>query len=260
MSRVVVITGASAGIGLAAAREFIKKGDTVYNLSRRASPEIKTIQTDVSDPVSVKYALKAVVDAEGKIDILINNAGMGVSGAVENTPDENVRRQMDVNFFGALYAMREAAPYMRQGGGGIIVNMSSAAAALPIPFQAFYSASKAALSSLSNAFRTEVAPFGIRVTAVLPGDVKTEFTDKREKNKSNDPVYGGRIDKSIAVMERDERNGMPPEVIAKLVYKITCMKNPPPSKVGGAKYAVLVKLSKVLPERLVVFMMGKLYG
>lgn len=260
MSRVIVITGASAGIGLAAAKEFIKHGDTVYNLSRRESPEVQTVRTDVSDPDAVKAAFKTIFEAEGKIDVLINNAGMGISGAVENTPDENVRRQMDVNFFGALYAMREAVPYMRAGGGGMIINMSSAAAALPIPFQAFYSASKAALSSLSNAFRTEVAPFGIKVTAILPGDVKTEFTDKRQKNKSNDPVYGSRIDKSVAVMERDERNGMPPEVIARLAYKLSNKKNPPPSKVGGAKYAVFVKLSKLLPERFVVYIIGKLYG
>jgi NAD(P)-dependent dehydrogenase (short-subunit alcohol dehydrogenase family) len=260
MSRVVVITGASAGIGLASAKEFLKHGDTVYNFSRRESPEVRTIKTDVSDPEAVKAAFKAVYEAEGRIDVLVNNAGMGISGAVENTADASVRKQMDVNFFGALYAMREIAPYMRAGGGGIIINMSSAAAALPIPFQAFYSASKAALSSLSNAFRIEVAPFNIKVCAVLPGDVRTEFTDKREKNKSNDPVYGDRIDKSVAVMERDERNGMPPEIIARLIYKLSCKKNPPPSKVGGLKYAVFVKLSKVLPERLVVFLISRIYG
>jgi len=149
---------------------------------------------------------------------------------------------------------------MRAGGGGIIINMSSAAAALPLPFQAFYSASKAALSSLSNSFRIEFAPINIKFCAVLPGDVRTEFTDKREKNKSNDPVYGDRIDKSVAVMERDERNGMPPESIAMLIYKLSCKKNPPPSKVGGLKYAVFVKLSKVLPERLVVFLISRIYG
>ena len=260
MNKVVVITGASAGIGQATALMFIKRGYIVYNLSRRGTPNIKHIKTDVTNIIDVRNALKTIFDTEGRIDILVNNAGMGISGAIENTNSVDVKRMFDVNFYGALYMMQEVIPYMRKMGGGTIVNMSSAAAKLPLPFQAFYSATKSALCSLSDALRLEVAPFNIKVTSILPGDVKTEFTEKREKNKSNDPIYGNRIDKSVATMERDEQNGMSPNIIADIVIKLSMKKNPTPVVVGGFKYAVLVHLAKILPYRFVLYVMGKLYG
>lgn len=260
MSKVVVITGASAGIGKTTAEMYIKLGHRVYNLSRRATDNINFIKTDVTKTEDIKSALKTIYDKEGRIDILVNNAGMGISGAIENTSAEDVKRMFEVNFYGALYAMQEVLPYMRLSGGGTIVNVSSAAAKMPLPFQAFYSATKSALCSLSDALRLEVAPFNIKVTSVLPGDVKTEFTAMRVKNKSNDPIYGDRIDRSVAVMEKDEMNGMSPEVIGKLIIRLSLSKNPPPAIVGGAKYAFLLKLAKILPYRFVIYVMGKIYG
>ena len=149
---------------------------------------------------------------------------------------------------------------MRTQGGGVIVNMSSVAAELAIPFQAFYSATKAAVSSLSAALRNELAPFGIKVTAVLPGDVKTDFTASREKNSADDPAYGERVARSVAVMEHDEKNGMSPDVIARIVVRSALMKNPPVSRVGGWKYVLLVRLAHILPARLVSYILGKMYA
>ena len=186
--KVVVVTGATAGIGRAAAAMFKERGAKVVCLARRLSPEFDSIQTDVTDREAVKRAVDEVVRKYGRIDVLVNNAGMGISGAVENTDEAAARKIFDLNFFGVLNVTQAVLPVMRAQGGGTIVNVSSVAAELAIPFQAFYSATKSAVSSLSAALRNEVAPFGIKVTAVLPGDVKTDFTASREKNASSTSI------------------------------------------------------------------------
>lgn len=175
-NKVVVITGASSGIGRAAAELFEERGATVVCLARRTVPDFYCISTDVADECAVFSAVKEIEERFGRIDILVNNAGMGISGAVEDTSAEDAHAIFEVNFFGAFNMIRAAVPLMRRGGGGTIINVSSAAAELSIPFQSFYSATKAALSSLGEALRNEVRPFNIKVTAVLPGDVKTDFT------------------------------------------------------------------------------------
>ena len=257
--KVVVVTGATAGIGRAAAAMFKARGAKVVCLARRRSEEFDSIQTDVTDRDAVNAAVSEIVKKYGRIDVLVNNAGMGISGAAEDTDQAAVRKIFELNFFGALNMVQAVVPVMRSQGGGSIVNVSSVAAELAIPFQSFYSATKAALSSLSAALRNELRPFGIKVTAVLPGDVKTDFTSSREKNAADDPAYGDRIARSVAVMERDERNGMSPDVIAKLIVRGALEKNPPVSRVGGAKYVLLVRLAHMLPKRLVSYILGKLY-
>ena len=257
--KVVVVTGATAGIGRAAAAMFKARGAKVVCLARRRSEEFDSIQTDITDRDAVNAAVSEIVKKYGRIDVLVNNAGMGISGAAEDTDQAAVRKIFELNFFGALNMIQAVVPVMRSQGGGSIVNVSSVAAELAIPFQSFYSATKAALSSLSAALRNELRPFGIKVTAVLPGDVKTDFTASREKNAADDPAYGDRIAKSVAVMERDERNGMSPDVIAKLIVRGALEKNPPVSRVGGAKYVLLVRLAHILPKRLVSYILGKLY-
>jgi Short-chain dehydrogenases of various substrate specificities len=122
------------------------------------------------------------------------------------------------------------------------------AASLPIPFQGFYSSTKAAVSSLTEALRLEVKPFNIKVTSILPGDVKTEFTVRREKNIFNNPDYKNRIEKSVAKMEHDEQNGMPPLVIAKIALRLANAKNPPPYVTGGFQYKLLIGLARFLPK------------
>ncbi len=258
--KVAIITGASAGIGLATAKLFIKNGYKVYNLSRKPAEGIESIATDVSDKTNVFASVAQIAEKEKRIDVLINCAGFGISGAIEDTDDEAVKKLFAVNFFGTLYAIQAVLPVMRANGGGTIINMSSAGAPLSLPFQAFYSCTKSAVTSLTEALRVEVKPFNIKVTEILPGDVKTEFTARREKNKSNSEFYGERIDRSVGKMEKDEQNGMPAEIIAKIAYRLAQRNNPPVYVVGGGVYKLLVGLSRVLPKRLIVWTIGKLYG
>jgi short-subunit dehydrogenase len=261
MPETVVITGASAGIGRAAAELFIQKGCSVYNISRSPSSVegIRNIQADVSDKNAVADSIKRIFGEEGKIDVLINCAGFGISGAIENA-GERAEKLFAVNFFGAAYAAQAVIPYMRAAeNNGIIINIGSVAGKLPIPFQAYYSASKAALSSFTSALKGEVKPFGIRVSSVLPGDVKTEFTARREKS-DDDPSYGGRGKKSVEKMERDEQNGRSPASVAKKIYALSRKKNPPTYTIDGKSYALIVFLSKILPERLIFYIIGKMYA
>ena len=257
--KVVIVTGASSGIGREAARLFKERGASVVCISRRKCDEFYSISADVTDEAAVAAAVKEVTERFGRIDILVNNAGMGISGAVEDTASADAHRIFEVNFFGALNMIKAVLPAMRRAGGGAIINVSSVAAELPIPFQSFYSATKAALSSLSGALKNEVAPFGIKVSCVLPGDVKTDFTSSRKKNAVNSPAYGDRVERAVQAMERDEQNGMPPALIAKLIVRTAAKKRPPVSVTGGAKYALFLFLKRILPKRLVSFVLGKLY-
>ena len=193
---VAVITGGSSGIGLNAARALRDRGLNVYELSRRAEnaePGVTHLQADVTDETQVNAAVAEILRREGRIDILINNAGFGISGAIEFTPPQEARRQFDVNFFGMVNMNHAVLPVMRQQGGGRIVNMSSVAAPIAIPFQAYYSASKAAVRTYTLALASEVRPFGIEVCVIMPGDIATGFTAARRKSCDGDDVYNGRI-------------------------------------------------------------------
>ena len=183
-ARVALVTGASSGIGLAAANALLDAGYTVYGLSRHPFPGARHthLVADVTDEAQVRAAVDAVLAREGRIDLLVNNAGFGISGAVEFTDYAAARRQFDVNLFGTLHCIRAVAPHMRARHGGTILNGGSVAGAIPIPFQAFYSAAKAAVASVTMALQNELRPFSVNVCALLPGDVRTGFTAAREKN------------------------------------------------------------------------------
>ncbi len=256
--RVAVVTGASSGIGLATAELLLSQGWTVYNLSRRRAGSAIHIPTDVTDAGAVRAAFERVESEAGGLSLLVNCAGFGISGAAEMTELSQAKRQFDVNLFGTLLCSQQAAGIMRRNGGGRIINVSSAAAIFSIPFQSFYSASKAAINSLTLAMDNELRGFGVRVTAIMPGDVKTGFTDAREKN-SADGVYGGAVAKSVAVMERDERGGMTPESIAKYIVKTASRRHPKPLYAVGFQYKLFALLFKLLPIRTVNYLVGKLY-
>jgi NAD(P)-dependent dehydrogenase (short-subunit alcohol dehydrogenase family) len=262
MGKVVFITGASKGIGLETAKLLAEKGYKVYGGARSDfnAKGVTSVKLDVTDTDSVANAVKYITDKEGGIDILINNAGMGISDAIENTPEEQSKYIFEVNFFGPFRLIKHCLPYLRKSGGKII-NISSVAAALCIPFQAFYSCSKAALDALAFALIPEVKPFGITVTNVLPGDTKTSFTAARQKSYSdNDAVYGERIKKSIQVMEKDEQNGMPAIKVSDVILRCINKKSPPVYVAVGFKYKLFMLLNKILPKKFVIYVIGKLYG
>lgn len=262
MKKIAVITGTSGGIGRCTSELFIKKGYKVYGLSRSGPHDDKIIHisTDISSEQSVINAFNVIKESENKIDVLVNNAGFGISGAVEHTDIGSAKQLFDVNFFGAVNCIKKALPLLRAAESGRIINVSSIAAVLPVPYQAFYSSVKSALNSLTLALANEVSPFGIKVIAVMPGDVKTGFTAARKKNTVSENIYKQAEDRAVKRMEKDEQNGMPPEKVAACVYKAAVKKHPRVFYSVGFIYRVFALLSKILPTGLVNKIEGKMYG
>jgi short-subunit dehydrogenase len=260
--KVIIVTGASSGIGLSIAQHLAAKGNNVYGVSRSKIHEknIKSIQADVTQFEQLQKAYQDIFEVEGKIDILINNAGMGISGSIEDTSYEDAQYLMNVNFMGVFNSTKAVIPLMRKSGRGKIFNMSSVASKLSIPFQSFYSSSKAAVNAFTDALANEVAPFNIQVCSIMPGDIKTGFTKNRKKNAVDSEAYKKRVDKSVAVMEEDENNGMDPEVAARAVHRLVQRKRIPLYYTIGIQYKLIVLLAKILPAKFVNHIVGSIYG
>ena len=258
--KTLVITGGSSGIGRAAAEIFAGHGYRVFELSRHGGdlPGITHIGTDISDESSVRAAFKAVSEETEKIDLLICNAGFGISGAIEFTELCDAKRQFDVNLFGAFMTVKYALPLVKKARGRIMF-CSSAAAVFSIPFQGFYSASKAALNSLSAALKNELKGFGVSVCSLQFGDTATGFTAARESSTAGNDRYKGAISKSVAVMEKDEKNGMSSKDAAAFVFRISKKKRVRPVYTVGAKYRLFCFANRLLPASLVNFAIGKMY-
>ena len=228
MNKIAIVTGGTSGIGLAAVNALRAKGCTVYALSRHGD-----IPCDVSDEESAKAAVRQVLEKEGRVDILVNCAGFGISGVI---------------------------PAMRQQGGGRIVNTGSVAGFVPIPFQTWYSASKAAVQSYTMAMGNELRPFGITLTAVLPGDTKTGFTAARNKIDDPEDLYQGRIARSVERMERDEQNGVPAQKVGDLIARVALKKRVKPLYIPGFSYNLVNVLTRILPSGLANRLIGLLYA
>lgn len=265
--KVILITGASSGIGRACARHLSSLGHHVYGTSRRTEFPNETdsypvmIPMDVTSEESVSKAVRFVLEKEGRIDVLINNAGYGLAGAVEDTTYEEALQQFETNFFGAYRVIRHVLPLMRERKSGMIINISSIAGLIGLPFQPFYSASKFALEGMSEALMHETKPFNIRVVLVEPGDLKTEFTDRRviAKKGLNSP-YTEQMKKTLAVAERDERSGSSPDEVARTIARVINSANPRPRYRTGPLYEKLaVFLKRVLPERVFLWAIRKYY-
>ncbi len=257
--RVVLVTGASSGIGKACAEHLRAKGYRAYGTSRHAPPAAaegaglpRLIPLDVTSDESVAAAIRLILDREGRLDVVVNNAGFGIAGAVEETTVDAARAQLDTNFFGTVRVCRAALPVMRRQGGGCIVNVSSIAGQVGIPFQAHYSASKFAVEGFTEALRMEAAPFGIRVALVEPGDFRTGFTANRRLTTREDAgAYGERARRAIAVMEHDERRGRTPEVVARLIEHIITRRSPRLRyTVGPVSERLALVLKRFAPARL----------
>ena len=262
MTKVIILSGGTSGIGLETARALAARGCRVYELSRREASFdfMRHIRCDITDAAQVQGAVAQVVQAEGRVDVLVNNAGMGISGAFEFTDPEDARRLMDVNLFGMNHLIRAVLPHMRRQGSGRIVNLSSVAAPLPIPFQAWYSISKAAVNALTMALANEVRAFGISVCCVMPGDIRTGFTAARQKSAAGDDIYAGRIGRSVSRMERDEQNGMDPAIAGRFIANIALRRRVKPYNTIGVIYKACVLLSKILPGRLIRFILEMMYA
>ena len=251
-SKVAIVTGGSSGIGLGTAKALKKSGCIVYAGSRRGISEegINALCLDVTDEESVKKAVDFVMEKEGHIDILVNCAGQGISGAVEFTGNKEIEVQFGACFKGMVNMNRALLPIMREQRNGRIVNISSVAAPIPIPFQTFYSAAKSAVNAYTCALANEVRNFGIRVTAVQPGDTHTGFTSARDKNAAGDEIYEGRISRSVSKMEKDETNRASADTVGAYVAKIALKKNVKPLYAVGFINKVFYTIMKILPCRI----------
>ena len=262
MNKVCIITGGTSGIGLATARAMHEAGYHVYELSRRETGTdcAVHIQADVTKEETLRAAVDFVLAHEDHIDVVINNAGFGISGAVEFTDTVDAIRQLDVNFFGMVRMNHVVLPVLRKQGYGRIVNLSSVAGSIPIPFQTYYSASKAAINSYTMATANEVRPFGVQVCCVQPGDIRTGFTAARQKNPMGDDVYGGRIARSVAGMERDEQNGMAPEKAGAFIAHVAARKGIRPINTIGLQYKFFCFLVKILPAKTLNWLVGLIFA
>lgn len=259
-NKVVIITGASSGIGLAAAKAFAKKGYTVYGLARRKinCDLFSSCVCDVTDRKRTAETFEYIYKKEGKVDILINNAGMGISGAIEYLTEQDLNKIFDVNVKAVITLSSLIIPYLRESKGKII-NVSSVAAVVPIPYQACYSSTKAAIESFSFALSQEIKSQGIKVTCIRPGDTKTGFTHSRIKTEVENDIYGKKITNSVKKMENDETHGKSPDTVAKVMLKVAKTKNPPPVLSVGFGYKCICVLAKFLPQRFIDFIVSKLY-
>ena len=259
--KTLVISGGSSGIGKATAMLFAERGWRVFELSRHGvdAEGITHVKCDVCDEQSTRAAMAEVTTLAETIDVVISNAGYGISGPVEFTAIKDAEHQMDVNFMGAVRFTQAVLPQLRKQGFGRIIYTSSVAAPLPVPYQAFYSASKAAINAMALALANEVREFGISVSVMMPGDVSTGFTDARSKSTKGEEVYTG-AHKAVTTMERDERGGMNPRQMAEVFWHIANCMSPRPQYVGGFSYRVLCLLDRLLPKRLVNWIEYKIYS
>jgi short-subunit dehydrogenase len=266
MSKVVLITGVSSGFGKSISEFLAKQGYKVYGTSRKDiehDPAINILNVDVTDPQSVQLAVDTVLKNEGRIDALVNNAGMGLSGAIEDYSTDEAHLEMETNFFGTFYVIRAVLPAMRQQKEGKIINVGSIGGIMGLPFQGFYSASKFAIEGMSEALRMELKQFKIKVIVVNPGDHQTHFTANRKfiAKALQEGVYKQQFQKTIAIIEKDENNGLPSTSVAKKIYKIISRKNTCTRYIVSTfEQKLAVWLKHILPGSWFCKILGDHYG
>lgn len=231
MSKIVLITGATSGIGKSTAEFLSDKGYKVYGTGRnpKQTPEKYTLlRMDVREEASIKSAVSQILEKEGKIDVLINNAGVGISGAMEEVPTQELENVFQTNFFGAINVMKAVLPAMRASNSGLIINITSIAGYMGLPFRGGYSASKGALMLATEAMRMEVKPFGIEMTCIAPGDVATDIASRRyHKSVEENSPYKKKYQLSLDLMNNHVDIGQNPLLMAEEIYKV--MQNPSPN-------------------------------
>ncbi|WP_416960482.1 oxidoreductase [Streptomyces sp. Agncl-13] len=261
--KVALVTGASSGIGEATARQLQKAGFIVYGAARRtdrmsdlAASGVRTLPLDVTSETSVGDAVAGIIAAEGRIDVLVNNAGYGSYGALEDVPMEEARAQIEVNVFGLARLTQLVLPHMRAQHSGTIVNISSMGGRFATPLGAWYHASKYAVEGLSDALRLELKRFGIDVVIIEPGSIRTDWgaiAAGRLRATSSDGPYAEQADAMATSLERSSRPGnrmaSPATVIGKAVTKAATARRPRTRYRVGFGASPLIFLSRLLPDR-----------
>ncbi|MDO4764011.1 MAG: SDR family oxidoreductase [Flavobacteriaceae bacterium] len=219
--KVIIITGTSSGIGLTLAEYFGKKGHKVYGLSRKQTESdlFTSISTDITDKHQIDNAIQKILEKEQKIDILINNAGMGMVGAVEDATKEEITKLFNLNLIGVVQMMTAVMPKMRERKSGQIINISSIGSEMGLPFRGFYSASKSALDKVTEAIRYEVFHWNIQVCSLHLGDIKTNIAENRVKSNISQ-AYQDIFNKVYSTMNAHVNSGDAPEKVAEYIEKL----------------------------------------
>jgi NAD(P)-dependent dehydrogenase (short-subunit alcohol dehydrogenase family) len=256
--RVVLITGASSGIGRACAERLHARGYTVYGTSRRPAdhPDLpfSLLEMDVSQDESVRRGVEEVLRAEGRIDVVINNSGIVLAGAIEDTTPGEARDLFETNFFGVVRACRAVLPAMRARRSGLIVTIGSIGGRMAMPFQAYYSASKFALDGFTRAVRIEVRRFGVQAVLIEPGDTRTPITFNRRWSAAaqNGSPYDPDARRAVGIMAVDEQHGTPPEQVARVVERAIAARRPRLRYAVGPLHEVIgAAVARLLPDGLV---------
>lgn len=254
--KIIFITGASSGIGRAMAEFLHQKGYKVYGTSRNPQqyPEskVKLVALEVTDVGSIRKAVEQVIEIEGKIDVLINNAGAGITGALEEIPSEEIKRNFDTNLFGPIEVIKAVLPQMRKQKSGLIINITSIAGYMGLPYRSVYSASKGALELITEALRMEVKQFGIEVTNIAPGDFATNIAQGRYhtpviQGSDYEKSYG----KNLELMNAHVDSGNDPIQMAEAVYRVINTSKPKIHyKVGAFLQKFSIVLKRVLPDKI----------
>ena len=257
--KTVLVTGASSGIGKETADLFAMNGFTVYAASRHPletkNKSIIPVQMDVTDLESVRRAAEKI----DSLGIIINCAGFGISGSAEMTPSDRAHAQMETNYFGVLNVNSVFLPKLRQNPRSLVLITSSVAGLVPIPYQSHYSSSKYALEAYAQALRIEAGQFGVKVCLVEPGDTKTGFTKARSNDEPEDSPYYKECRAAVEQMALDEQTGKPADSVAKVFLKIAFRSNPPVRCAVGFGYKALALLSRLLPARMVNWIIKLIY-
>ena len=255
MSKVVLITGASSGIGKSTAKLLSKKGFRVYGTGR--NPNINEnigyslIPLDVTKSETISLAIDLILEKEGRLDVLVNNAGMGITGPIEDTPTNEMRKVFETNFFGAIDMMKAVMPQMRKQQSGTIINITSIAGYMGLPYRGLYSATKGALDLVSEAARMEVKEFGIQIATIAPGDVATNIAAGRYHTPVfENSAYRENYQMNLDLMDSHVNGGMNPIKMAEKIHQIINLKHPNVHYRVGAfmeKFSTLLK--KILPSK-----------
>ncbi len=265
MNKIILITGASSGIGKAIGEFLHQNGCTVYGTSRNPERVVNSvfplIALDVRDSESIAIAVAKVISISGRIDVLINNAGVGITGPLEEIPAAEIKNNFETNFFGPIEVMKAVLPQMREQKSGLIINITSIAGYMGLPYRSVYSASKGALSLITEALRMEVKPFGIQITDVAPGDFATNIASGRyHAPVVSDSPYEFSYGNTLKEMNEHVDAGSNPDEMAEAVFKI--INTPDPNvhyKVGAFMQKFSIVLKRILPDKVYESLLMKFY-
>lgn len=262
----IFITGASSGIGLATAKLLTERGDEVWGTSRDIAripqwPRLHAVRLDLADIVSLGESFDAALREAGHFDVVINNAGSGHFGPAEFLSAEAVHAQFQTVVFAHIELCRLALAAMRAQGGGRIINVTSLASGLPVPFMGAYNAAKAAMASFTMSLQLELEGSDIRVIDLQPGDISTDFNDAVARTDSGDAPYSARVEKVWRVVDRNMKDAPKPELVARQIAKLIDAANPPPRVTAGDFFqsSVAPFIFRFLPQRLRIWGLKQYY-